>query len=1127
MGGAGTDFGLCSFLLNPVLLTPTISDNCNPSPALTYTLTGATTGMGSGVVNVPLNKGTTTITYTVDDGVNPTASCMLSFDVYDYEEPVIGAIPADQNLSTSTMSCDQDFTWNHPTVTDNCPGPYTLSFEVSGASTFGPAMVTPGDPITFTFDKGVSTITYIATDAGSNTSSATFAVTVVDDVAPEVTQLPLILSPPYQSAYVVDADPGSCNKTVQWYRPSQLTHDVIDNCGGPVRLVEGPAIINGTPDPAFLTGIAPAPYDPLDFYDPTYILFWLTPVSASFPIGTTIIPYYLYDDENNESVIQITVTVNETQPPTALCAAPGTVTVALDNAGAASITPAMINNGSTDNCGIDNIAVSPTSFNCTQIGLPQTVTLTVEDFAGNTATCTTTINVIDNIAPVVQCPNSVTVSSNPMTCTQNVPGLAMNLETVLANLGPGEYYDNSFTCGFPMLHREYSVNGGPFTTPFSGLSAFLFYTGVNNVTIRVKDKSNNFGVCSFTVTVQDLVAPVYNGITGQAAGSTITVNANLGGCLAVANWEPPQFDEMCSLPVTITSSHMPGSFFLFGNTVVTYTATDAAGNVRTHSFNVNIVDTQNPVAKCKDITVSLNSMGMVTVLASAIDDGSTDNCFFDYTIPSYAFNCGNLGANTRMMTIVDGQGNTASCNAVITVVDDLPPTAVCASIPFVDLDANGVASLSAMALNGGSTDNCPASLTYTLSVDGSPYAPAYFFSCDDLGIRTVILRVTDGGGNTAECFQNIQVRDVTPPSFTVPTSRTVNCEDDQLPPATGAPTDLNDRCDPDPSINYFDSFAGGSCANEYVITRTWIASDASGNTATATQTITVVDDTAPAFSMNASITLNTDDPLFCDGDGVFVAQVTADSVSDNCAPFSSLTISHSIEFPTPDYGYSYPPGFQPGNVPFSHFPIGTTTVTWRAVDACNNSRTFVQTITVRDTQAPVFSYAQCGVNDTLVNTTGSCSNLYTWIRPVLGADVFECAPANPATISETVSNPSVQNFLNVTNPYNQNGTPPVVAQFPIGTTTVTYTATDAAMNVSTCSFTVTIVDNEAPVVTCPANQTLNTTCETGAVPNYKTLVQVQDNCPNNLALTQNPPQGTLLTSIFGGQPPTATNSALR
>src|SRR5688500_20117985 len=45
--------------------------------------------------------------------------------------------------------------------------------------------------------------------------------------------------------------------------------------------------------------------------------------------------------------------------------------------------------------------------------------------------------------------------------------------------------------------------------------------------------------------------------------------------------------------------------------------------------------------------------------------------------------------------------------------------------------------------------------------------------------------------------------------------------------------------------------------------------------------------------------------------------------------------------------------------------------------------------------------------------------------------------------------------------------------FNVGVTTVTYTVRDAANNIATCSFTVTVTDNILPTITCPANLTAN------------------------------------------------------
>ncbi len=64
--------------------------------------------------------------------------------------------------------------------------------------------------------------------------------------------------------------------------------------------------------------------------------------------------------------------------------------------------------------------------------------------------------------------------------------------------------------------------------------------------------------------------------------------------------------------------------------------------------------------------------------------------------------------------------------------------------------------------------------------------------------------------------------------------------------------------------------------------------------------------------------------------------------------------------------------------------------------------------------------------------------------------------------------------------------------FPVGTTTVICTATDKLNNTGTCSFTVTVKDNEKPSITCPANLTIS--CEASNLPGAVGSPMVADNC---------------------------------
>jgi hypothetical protein len=195
--------------------------------------------------------------------------------------------------------------------------------------------------------------------------------------------------------------------------------------------------------------------------------------------------------------------------------------------------------------------------------------------------------------------------------------------------------------------------------------------------------------------------------------------------------------------------------------------------------------------------------------------------------------CGGTLTLTRTWTAAIGAGDPVSCEQTITVVDTSPP--VLAGIPGdVTVDCDAVPA--------------PASPTAT---DGCDAAPAVSFeeartggACPDEYVLIRTWTATDSCGNAATASQTITVADSAPPTLTgVPADATVEC--DAVPPPA-SPT-ATDACDLDPAVTFEETRSDGACPNEYLLTRTWTATDACGNAATESQTVTVSDTIAPTI----------------------------------------------------------------------------------------------------------------------------------------------------------------------------------------------------------------------------------------------------------------------------------------
>ena len=120
------------------------------------------------------------------------------------------------------------------------------------------------------------------------------------------------------------------------------------------------------------------------------------PASGTYPRGVHTITYTASDGCGNTSSCTMKLTVTDTHAPVPVCN--NGVSVTIQQTGYVTVTPAMINNGSYDNCSPVSalvLQVSPNTFDCQSLG-SKTVTLTVTDEAGNSAFCQTTVVVQDN-----------------------------------------------------------------------------------------------------------------------------------------------------------------------------------------------------------------------------------------------------------------------------------------------------------------------------------------------------------------------------------------------------------------------------------------------------------------------------------------------------------------------------------------------------------------------------------------------------------------------------------------------------------------------------------------------------------------------------------------------------------
>jgi hypothetical protein len=513
-------------------------------------------------------------------------------------------------------------------------------------------------------------------------------------------------------------------------------------------------------------------------------------------------------------------------------------------------------------------------------------------------------------------------------------------------------------------------------------------------------------------------------------------------CAAAATTPtPPTVTDNCGRTVSGVLTSTDADPTCAGTKVYTYTYTDCASATYSWTYTYTI--------SAPAVMMPANGSSTVACAAAATTPTPptvTDNCgrTVSGVLTSTDANPSCEGTKVYTYTYTDCASATYSWTYTYTIDDNSAPTAsnpaavtvsCFASVPTVDI-----------AVVTDEADNCSGTPTVT-------------HQAPDVTVSNVIsrtYRVADCAGNFTDVVQTITVQDNTAPTITCPANITVNtntaCTATNV--SLGTPA-LADACGTPTAVA---KLSGTTVTPSTVFalganTVTWTVTDASGNSATCAQTVTVQDMQAPVFvSLPASVTVS----------NTTLGTLSA-TATDNCtsSPTITFTDGTTVSDPVPTcYSYKY------------HF-----TRTWRATDAVNNSATATQLVYVTGVQLT------CPANKTFTTKSDGVANndCATVVKAADGLFPIFTDGCNSSVLRYTMTGATTQSGSGAISGLSLNK----------GVTMVTY---NVAFSVSeTCSFTVTVNDNEAPIFPI-LNNIIVDACDFPTTPFATIPTGVVDNC---------------------------------
>jgi hypothetical protein len=981
--------------------------------------------------------GTTQISYSATDASGNTAVCTFHVTVNDTTPPTISC-PANLTVSAASGSCNAIVNYALPVATDNC-GNCINAPAISGFTSLGTfngkayylsnASANYNTARSIALANGAHLLTIGSAAENVFVSNAVNAIALntwywlglTDELNEGVFVWSTGEALTYTNWSVGEPNNSGNNEDYAHVWNNGLWNDLNGN--NAIRYVIEKSCIT----PVLTAGIASG---------------------SSFPVGVNQVTYTATDISGNASSCSFQITVLDSNAPLVIC--PGNQNINLN----ASCTVVMPDYRSlvavSDNCTpFNNIVInqSPAPNTLLSGAGVQVVTMTAIDASSNSTTCTFNLNKLDVVAPTIVCPSNITVNAPSNMCgaivTFAAPIISDNCSacttgnpiagyTYLGALGTTGYYIANTATSFSVAHTN-SLNAGGHLASINSSSENTF----------IRNAANALGIGSYGIGLSDqLTEGIWTWSNGDAvsytnwqagepnnSGNEDFVQVYTNGFWNDINANLYYILEKPCLNLTQTAGQPSGSLFPIGTTNMSYSVVDNSGNAATGNFSITVVDQTAPTMVCPNNIVVNAPIGSCSATVSYAAVSATDNC----------------GNCTSPATIVG-----------FTLLGTYNGSAYYMS--------NSTAASGLVAQT-----NCSNQGGYLAAISSAAENQFIRTAASNAGFGTYLIGYNDVLTEGVFVWSNGQANGYT--NWNAGEPNNSGNEDYTQVLINGYWNDISGNnayyvleksCVP---VARTVGLPSGSAFPVGVTTVVHESTDASGNTANCSFTVTVNEFTPPTIvcPSNQTLSLGTNCSVALPD---YRSLVTA---SDNCSASSAITF---IQSPAP------------GTIVAGQ---GNMNVSITATDVSGNASTCSFSVNKLDQTGPNIL---CPANQTL-NMNSNCQAIWPDYRAMV-------------TISD---NCSTDAQLIVT----QNPTPGSAVAV-VGAHTITITALDAQGNSNTCNFDVNVLDLQAPSIQCPTTQSLVLANGQVQIPDYTPLVISADNCGGTVSISQNPQAGTILTT---------------